>query len=344
MRVGLLYDLANPPEWHRDWAEFYRYELDQTLRAENLGIDGIWVTEHHFTYGYTPSPLTFLAAVAARTTSIRLGSAVLLPDLYHPVRLAEDIASLDILSNGRVALGVGLGNVLEEFECFGVDPKKRVSRLREVLDILELAWSGADFSYHGQHFDLGPLTVIPPPVQDPHPPILGGAVSVAGAQRVARWGLPLQWIDRTTSDAYLKTLVECGHSLENAVIDGYLNLFLCDDPDATWDAYRQHFVYQRSRNTLYGLHAIGPSGSAVDYPTVTADSIDKERQAGAVLLATPEQAVTEIDRLTRGLPVTGLICHNRVCGMPDEVSERHIELLATVVKPAIADFGGSRPR
>ncbi len=339
MRLGLLYDLANPPEWHRDWSEFYGYELDQTTRAEKLGVDGIWVTEHHFTYGYTPSPLTFLSAVAARTTSVRLGTAVLLPDLYHPLRLAEDVATVDILSKGRVELGVGLGSVSQEFENFNVDPKRRVSMLREVLDILRLAWTGEEFSYRGQHFDLGPVTVIPRPVQQPHPPILGGAISIAGAQRVARWGLPLQWIDRSISEEYLTAFAQSEHPIERASIDGYLNLFVCDDPETTWEACREHYLYQRGRNTRYGLRAVDPSGVVVNHPPVTTQVLEDQRAAGALLVLTPEQAVTVIDNLTRGHPVTGLICHNRVCGMPDELSERHIELLATVVKPAIAKLG-----
>ena len=188
VRVGLLYDLANPPEWNREPAELYRYELEQAVRAEQLGIDGIWVTEHHFTHGYICSPLLFLTALATRTTAVRLGTAVLLPVLYHPVRLAEDIAILDVLSNGRVELGVGIGSVFQEYECFGVNPKERVSVLREILDILRLAWSGEEFSYHGNHFDLGPVTVIPKPSQQPHPPILGGAISMSWCQNASADG------------------------------------------------------------------------------------------------------------------------------------------------------------
>jgi alkanesulfonate monooxygenase SsuD/methylene tetrahydromethanopterin reductase-like flavin-dependent oxidoreductase (luciferase family) len=277
--------------------------------------------------------------VAARTTSVRLGTAVLLPDLYHPLRLAEDVATVDILSKGRLELGVGLGSVLQEFESFRVDPNRRVSMLREVLDILRLAWTGEEFSYRGQHFDVGPVTVIPQPVQRPHPPILGGAISLAGARRVAHWGLPLQWLDRSISEEYLKAFAESEYPIEQATIDGYLNLFICDDPEATWEACREHYLYQRGRNTRYGLRAISPSGVVVDYPPVTNEVLEEQRDAGALLVMTPEQAVTAIDGLTRGHPVTGLICHNRVCGMPDELSERHIELLATEVKPAIAKLG-----
>jgi alkanesulfonate monooxygenase SsuD/methylene tetrahydromethanopterin reductase-like flavin-dependent oxidoreductase (luciferase family) len=341
VRVGLLYDLANPPEWNRNPGELYSYELEQAIRAEQLGIDGIWVTEHHFTYGYICSPLVFLAALAPRTTSVRLGTAVLLPHLYHPVRLAEDVAIIDVLSNGRVELGVGIGSVLQEYETFGVDPKERVSTLREIVEILRLAWTGEEFSYHGKHFDLGPITITPKPIQQPHPPILGGAISIAGAKRVGRWGLPLQWIDREIGEAYLEAFAGSGLPPEQASIDGYINLFVCDDPAATWDAVRQYYRYQFSRNILYGLRAVDPAGNVMDHPLPTEDDIESMRALGMFFFMTPAEAIEEIDRRTRGLPVSGLICHNRISGMPDELSERHVELMATVVKPAVENFGTS---
>lgn len=338
MRLGLLYDLANPPEWRRDPAELYRYELGQAARAEQLGLDGIWVTEHHFTPGYISSPLVFLAAAASRTTSIRLGTAVLLPHLYHPIRLAEDVAILDVLSNGRVELGIGIGTAFQEYLWFGVDPKERVSTVREILDILRLAWSGEEFSYQGKHFHIGPVTVTPMPIQRPHPPILGGAISIEGARRVGRWGLPLQWIDREIGEAYLAAFVESGHALERATIDGYLNLFVCDDPAATWPSVRELYRYQFSRNVLYGLQAVDPAGNVRAASLPTSDDIERMR-GSAFLLVTPDQAIEEIHQRTRGLPVSGLICHNRIPGMPDELSDRHVELMATVVKPAVQGLG-----
>jgi alkanesulfonate monooxygenase SsuD/methylene tetrahydromethanopterin reductase-like flavin-dependent oxidoreductase (luciferase family) len=341
VRVGLLYDLANPPEWYRDPVELYRYELQQAIRAEQLGIDGIWVTEHHFTHGYICSPLVFLGALATGTTSVRLGTAVLLPDLYHPVRLAEDIAVLDVLSNGRVELGVGIGSILQEYECFGVNPKQRVSVLRESLEILRLAWSAEEFTYRGKHFDLGKINVVPKPVQQPHPPILGGATSIAGARRVGRWGLPLQWIDRDIGEAYLEAFAESGQPLERATIDGYINLFLCDDPVATWEVAREHYRYQSGRNIRYGLKSVNPSGDVSDRSLPTMDDVERRRAEGALLLLTPDQAIDEIEKRTRGLPVSGLFCHNRICGMPDDLSERHVELMATAVKPAIQSLGSS---
>ena len=124
MKFGIWYHLRNPERWKQPAQDLYRKTLDQIVAAEKLGYDSVWVSEHHFTDdGYLPSSLLFLAAVAARTTRIRLGTLILLLPLHHPLRVAEDAAVLDILSNGRVDLGVAAGYRVEEFEAFEVPHK-----------------------------------------------------------------------------------------------------------------------------------------------------------------------------------------------------------------------------
>ena len=137
----------------------------------------------------------------------------------------------------------------------------------------------------------------------------------------------------------MTAFAESGQPPERATIDGYLNIFVCDDPADTWDAVREYYRYQFSRNILYGLRAVDPAGNVLDRPIPTVDDIERMRADGSFLFVTPAEAIEEIDKRTRGLPVSGLICHNRICGMPDELSDRHVELMATVVKSAIASFG-----
>jgi alkanesulfonate monooxygenase SsuD/methylene tetrahydromethanopterin reductase-like flavin-dependent oxidoreductase (luciferase family) len=335
MRVGLLYDFANPAPWRRDDAELYAYELDQITRAEALGIDNVWVTEHHFVDSYICSPLVAMAAVAARTSRIRIGSAILVTPLYHPVRLAEDLAIIDVISNGRVEVGLGLGWSVDEYRCFDVELGTQLSRTKEVLDVVRLAWVEDEFTYEGRHFRFGPTRVLPKPVQRPHPRVWTGATSPEGARRAGRWGLPLMWIDRGMAQVYLDAHRGAGHDPATVEIDGYINLFVCDDPERLWARARDHYVYQAARNT--GRDAAAPGATIVQRPVATIADVEAARASGAILFVTPEQAVDELRRRTHGLPVTGFLCHNRVCGMPDELSERHIELLATVVRPALAD-------
>ena len=115
MKFGLMHDFRNPAPWHRPYGELYRLLLDQCVRADELGYDQIWLTEHHFSGDYNPTPLHAATAIAARTERIRIGTFVLLLPFYHPVRVAEDVAFIDNLSKGRFDLGVGQGYRVEEF-------------------------------------------------------------------------------------------------------------------------------------------------------------------------------------------------------------------------------------
>ena len=129
MQFGLIYDFRNPKRWERPFPALYAEQLEQIAYAEQLGFDSVWITEHHFVEdGYTPSVLTMAAAIAVRTRRIRIGTWVLLLPLHHALRVAEDAATVDILSGGRLDLGMGLGYRVEEFAALGVDRRQRGRR------------------------------------------------------------------------------------------------------------------------------------------------------------------------------------------------------------------------
>ena len=129
IRFGLWYDFRNPEQWHQPADRLYREILDQIAWGENNGFDDVWLSEHHFIDdGYLPSILPAAAAIAARTERIRIASGVLLMPFHNPIRLAEDIATVDIISGGRFELGVGIGFKQEEFAGFGVSSKERGKR------------------------------------------------------------------------------------------------------------------------------------------------------------------------------------------------------------------------
>jgi alkanesulfonate monooxygenase SsuD/methylene tetrahydromethanopterin reductase-like flavin-dependent oxidoreductase (luciferase family) len=175
MRFGLLWPLRNPEPWRRPLPELYRDTLAEIEAAEALGYDDAWLTEHHFAPDdYLPSVMPALAAVAARTSRIRLGPYVLLGPLHNPVRLAEDAAVVDVLSNGRLDLGIGVGYRPEEFDGLGVDRRRRGKLHGEGVESLLAAWGD------------GPVT--PKPVQRPIPIYLGGT-SLPVLRRAARLGV-----------------------------------------------------------------------------------------------------------------------------------------------------------
>ncbi|HXQ52507.1 MAG TPA: LLM class flavin-dependent oxidoreductase [Stellaceae bacterium] len=163
-----LPDRDGPPQMLYDkWTE-------QVLLAEQLGYDTLWLTEHHFRNfgGMCPNPQLLLAAMAARTRRIRLGTAVTVLPLHHPLRIAEDMAMLDLISGGRLELGIGRGMPQAEYEIFGARWEDSQARLEEAIAVIRRAWTGDPFQWQGTHYNYArPITLLPPPLQRPHPPI-----------------------------------------------------------------------------------------------------------------------------------------------------------------------------
>ena len=189
-RLGVWYDFRNPARWRVPWPQLYRETLDQAAYAEELGFSSVWLSEHHFSEeGYLPSLAAVLGALAMRTSRVRLGTAVLLAPLHHPLRLAEDLAVVDQLSGGRLDVGIAPGYKPDEFAVLGVPKGERGARTDETIEILKLAWGGERFSYAGKHFTFDDVIVAPPPVQPAGPPIWVGGSSLAAARRAARYGL-----------------------------------------------------------------------------------------------------------------------------------------------------------
>lgn len=157
--------------------------------AEEFGFDGCFAVENHqMPDGFIPSPLIVAATVAARTKKIRVGTDIVILPLYHPVRVAEDAAAIDIVSKGRFILGVASGFLESDFNAFGIPFSRRVSLFEEGVEIIRRAWTEDRFSFVGKRFDLRNLSITPRPFQKPHPPIWTGAVSLEGVKRAARIG------------------------------------------------------------------------------------------------------------------------------------------------------------
>jgi alkanesulfonate monooxygenase SsuD/methylene tetrahydromethanopterin reductase-like flavin-dependent oxidoreductase (luciferase family) len=189
VEVGLFFSFRDPPPWRRPLGQLYRDSLEQIRRAEQLGFDGIWLGEHHFTDdAFIPSPLTIGAAIAAVTSSIQIGTYVLLGPQHHPVRLAEAATALDILSGGRLVLGLGLGYRRTEFDRVGLDFHRRGARMEECLEVLTGCFTTDDLSFQGRFFDLAHITMTPKPLQSPMPRVILGGQSEPMLRRAARFG------------------------------------------------------------------------------------------------------------------------------------------------------------
>ena len=190
VQIGIgLFTGQIPPGSDRTFATEYREILEMVRLAEAIGFDSAWVSEHHGAGdGYLPSLLPMLAAMAAATERVRLGTGVMLTPFHDPIRLAEDAAVVDQISGGRVILGLGLGWREEEFRMFGLPVSERVIRMTETVEVLRRAWTGERFSFEGRHFRYDQVLVTPRPFQEPGVPIYIGATTDAAVRRAGRIG------------------------------------------------------------------------------------------------------------------------------------------------------------
>ncbi len=330
MQVGIYFDVRNPVRWRRPWAEHYARTLDLVAEAERLGLASAWFGEHHFFEdGYLPQPLVLAAAAAARTTTIRLGTSILLAPLRPAVDIAEQGAVVDAISNGRLELGLGAGYRVPEFAAFGVDVEARFRLLRERAAEIRALW------------DSGGVT--PPPVQA-RPPIWIGGRGPVITRAAGRLGEGLMTLDTGAYATYLAGVEEAGHPAGTARVSGPVNLILADDPDAAWARIRPHFAYQWSTYQRYGAEGRSGDGGAASLRGASGDP-DALRSAGPDMNPPNFDVVTVADALARmrtwlaALPVVHGYFWTSIAGMPDDLVQRHVELLATELAPAVADLG-----
>ncbi|HEY7776755.1 MAG TPA: LLM class flavin-dependent oxidoreductase, partial [Kineobactrum sp.] len=162
INYGLWYDFRNPAQWREDFEVFYANRLQQIADAEQLGFNSVWLTEHHFCDdGYTPSPLVVAAAIGARTSTMHIGTNLMLLPLHDPVRMAEDCATLSLLTGGRFDLGVGIGYRQVEFDQFKRQVSHRPSLVEEGIEVIRRGWSGAPVNFSGKRFEGGDLCITP---------------------------------------------------------------------------------------------------------------------------------------------------------------------------------------
>ena len=189
MEFGLFFLMQRDEAWTEQ--DVYDSGLEQMLAAEALGYSSVWISEHHFNdYGLCPSPPVLAAFVAARTTTMRLGMGVSLLPLHHPVDLAEQLAVLDVVSGGRLDVGIGRGGTLQDYQTFQSDRGDSRARVEEGIELIRRSWSGAPFDFQGRFHSAERLHVRPRPAQRPHPPLFIAANSEDSVLSAARLGLP----------------------------------------------------------------------------------------------------------------------------------------------------------
>jgi alkanesulfonate monooxygenase SsuD/methylene tetrahydromethanopterin reductase-like flavin-dependent oxidoreductase (luciferase family) len=329
MDVGLLFDLRNPEQWHRPWADHYARSLEYCEEADRRGAGGVWFTEHHlFDDGYLPQPLTFAAAAAARTRHVRIGTSVLLPNLHHPARIAEDAAVVDLISGGRLELGLGAGYRVPEYELYGADFKGRIDQVGDNVREIRRLW------------DEGGVT--PGPLQSPVP-VWGGFYGPRGARLAGRLGIGLLHISHAMYGHYREGLAEGGHDPDTARVSDLLPVILADDPEAAWPRVAPHLAHQMNSYRQGSVEGTDlprpPLLSADEFPQRPAE----DGSWSLLEILTPEAAAARIAERTKGLPVRHLIFWASVAGMPDDLVVRNIELISERLPVLLAEQLGTAP-
>ena len=190
MEFGLFLEFPRPVDGNHHDAFVQSFRLVQ--EAEDLGVSSVWLAEYHFNMERVlASPVTIASAIAAKTSTMRIGTAVYCLPLGQPIRVAEEMATLDHISDGRAELGVGRGTFPNVHEGFNVSFEESRSRFDEFLEVVTTAWTQETFSFHGEHFSCDELTVTPRPFQQPHPPITIGVTSAESFPIVGSMGHPL---------------------------------------------------------------------------------------------------------------------------------------------------------
>jgi alkanesulfonate monooxygenase SsuD/methylene tetrahydromethanopterin reductase-like flavin-dependent oxidoreductase (luciferase family) len=190
LSFGVFYDFRNPAQFRQDWTERYRQTLEQIDWVEQTpAFDSVSLSEHHFVDdAYLPSVLAMACVVASRTERLGIATNILQLPLHHPLRVAEDALVADVLSGGRLRLGVAVGYREQEFNGFGTTPRHRRSRMEEAVAILRGAFSGEAFAFGGRHWSFEELKVAPPPIRPGGPPIWFGGTAPQALDRAARLG------------------------------------------------------------------------------------------------------------------------------------------------------------
>jgi alkanesulfonate monooxygenase SsuD/methylene tetrahydromethanopterin reductase-like flavin-dependent oxidoreductase (luciferase family) len=312
---------------------YYQDALAEVVRAEELGFDSVWMEEHHSVVDhYWPSPLPVLAGFATRTSKVLLGTDILVAPFYHPVRLAEDGALLDIMSNGRFVLGAAIGYKPDEFVLYGAELEKRGARFEEQLAIIKGLWTEGAVSFKGRYYQVeGRLE--PRPLSKPHPPIWIGGWGDITLRRAAT--LADNWVPGPTADLP-RLLAGKKQFLENRAAAGRTappdewpvtrDVIIADtDGEARELAERHIMVSYRKEYAGGWKHPFIDASIATD--------LDRLMQ-NRFLIGGPDQIRKTLEPFVRDYGLTHLICRLFFPGMPHRHIMRELELIAKEVMPA----------
>ncbi len=321
---GLRFDMRAPEIAPTTLTERYAAALDMCEWADGLGCANIVVSEHHGSAdGYLPSPMVFAAAVAARTTNAKIVLSALIAPLHDPLRAAEDLAILDVISGGRLIVTVGAGYVPSEFAMFDRRLDDRAALVEEAVTVFQQAWTGEEFEFRGRT-----ARITPKPVQQPRPPILLGGSTKGAARRAARlgdWfspGAPGLWETYRAEVQRLK-----GFDPGPELGGGPIYLHIADDPDAAWERIAPYAMHEMNSYGTWWRES-NDAGYPMASPYSPVADADALRAMGVYPVLTPAETV----ELAGTLGETGLLMFHPLMGGTDpELAWESLRLFETDV-------------
>ena len=334
--MGIRQLLSKP----RPLQELYGEHLEEAVLAEELGFDNVWASEHHFSPdAWNPSPITFLAAVAARTERVRIGTYVLLLPFHNPVRVAEEIAVLDNISHGRVDLPVVVGSSAEEFRTFGIPFNERLGRTFEGLRIIERCFAGEKFSHKGKYYEFPDVHMTTTTVQKPGPPIWVASMGDQSVAWTARRGYHLAAGAGRGHAKYEELLRQFGHDRSKRQVASVpIRVHLAATREQAWDEaeaglhqvlqfYRTRVDLQSATSVAGVLDPLPPVGAFRNVPGIG-------HRGSSFVVGTPEEVGRALE-VYRDKRLTHLSLNFHQPGMDTATVRRSMRMFAKALMPTV---------
>ena len=351
MKFGLFFFAENPAEFRTPDTENYQQVLELTELAEDLGFDQVWTAEHHFDAQYPPNPFILCAAMAARTSRIRIGTNISILPLHHPLIIAENAAMVDVLSNGRFDLGLGIGYEKTEFDTLDVPRSERGRRMEEGLQSIIGLFTEENFTFKGRHFHFDGVTMLPRPVQKPHPPIwvaaekrpVGDEIPPA-IDRAARYGCHLTGPrDANMLGPYERALRKYGRDPGQYFRNVIRNCYVGETKEQAWRDYAPHALAQmRGYLPKYTEAGIFDSMAGEMFgmlPLPSAEELPDLAESGKVhflgkpfMVGTPDDVCRAVEE-DQALGATHILAWMQIGGMDARKTRSSMRLFAREVMP-----------
>jgi alkanesulfonate monooxygenase SsuD/methylene tetrahydromethanopterin reductase-like flavin-dependent oxidoreductase (luciferase family) len=354
MQFGLLYEMETPRPWHaRSEYNTYWEALAQIELADRVGFDYVWEVEHHFLeeYSHSSAPEVFYGAVTQRTKHIRIAHGVrLLPFHFnHPIKIAEQAAVLDIMSNGRMDLGTGRSTTAQELDGFDVDYDRTRQEVREALEIIVKAWTEEMLEYHGTLMHIPPRRVVPKPIQQPHPPMWMACVApdsyqIAGDRGLGVLGFSLNWEQVQNSlESYRAACATRSDQIPKVANEAFANFIICHVAEnkeeeaigldgARWFMHHlaQLFEPLMAKNQLYSYEYLRDLMAMDLDPKDASDAQLKAHHM--VVVGNPDEVMRKLETFQQA-GLSQVICFKQAGRIPHANIMRSIQRMGTYVLP-----------